>query len=92
MKKRLKEIFSISRNERIGLLCIIVIIGLILIIKCVPNGNVPEQNINQASSLLKDQVDSTTVTNTKKKRAKKKQQPKEVKHLKVSSMEEIKQE
>lgn len=92
MKKRLKEIFSISRNERIGLLCIIVIIGLILIIKCVPSDNVPEQNINQASSLLKDQVDSTTVTNTKKKRAKKKQQPKEVKHLKVSSMEEIKQE
>ena len=92
MKKRLKEIFSISRNERIGLLCIIVIIGIILIIKCVPSDNVPEQNINQASSLLKDQVDSTTITNTKKKRAKKKQQPKEVKHLKVSSMEEIKQE
>ena len=94
MKKRLKEIFSISRNERIGLLCIIVVVGLVLIVKCEPKSETPAPGIDNASALLKENVDSASMIQTKKKRGKKskKQENKDIKHLTTSSMEEVKQE
>lgn len=51
MKKRLNDIFSVSRNERIALICIIIIIAIILTYKAFS----PTEKIEKISKFQTEQ-------------------------------------
>lgn len=94
MKKKLKEIFSVSRNERIGLLFIIAIIGVIIAGKWLSGANEETKTLesDQAVMELANATDSVKTDTVKRKRAKKrKKSNKENTTLTVAHMEEIKQ-
>lgn len=94
MKKKLKEILSISRNERIGMLFIIAIIGAIIAGKWLSGVNEDTKTLesNQAVVELASATDSVKTDTIKRKRAKKrKNNNKENATLTVAHMEEIKQ-
>lgn len=93
MKKKLNEILSVSRNERIGLLCIALIIGTILLGKWLSteNNKVPlSPNSNQAISELSSAIDSAKVDTIKRKKRSKIKEKKDEETLTVSHMKEVK--
>jgi len=74
VKKLLNEIFSISRNERIGLLCLIIIL-LIVIAYTAFSSHIYENTeyIKQTTYNFQASIDSSRIdTITKKKKKKKK--------------------
>lgn len=93
MKNKLKEILSITRNERIGLLCLIVLIGIILLARvlCSDNGSKPlpvsNKNFTELSILEIDSVRIDTIKKKKRKKKKTDTSPKEI--LTISSMKEV---
>ncbi len=95
MKKWLNDIFSITRNERIGLISLIVIIGGILLFKALsPNDNgTPMLNEPIAKELMKSIKEAKTDTIEPKKRGKRKKSTNKTDESKspqsISSLEEM---
>lgn len=91
MKKRLNDIFAITRNERIGLVCIIILIAVTIAIKAFTSdddGN-PIRDYQATETELKAALDSTKVDTLPRKTRKKKKPKveKEIKILTASSLE-----
>ena len=90
--KKLKELFEISRNERIGLICVIVLLIVILLFSFF-SSNEENTNINieQLAPEMHNNIDSVkidTIKLTKRRKSKNNKQEKEnIPILTVSSME-----
>ena len=95
MKKLLNEIFSISRNERIGLLCLIIIL-LIVIAYTAFSSHIYENTeyIKQTKYDFQASIDSSridTITKKKKKKTKLKKSENSKHHtLTATDLEETK--
>lgn len=95
MKKLLNEIFSISRNERIGLLCLIIIL-LIVIAYTAFSSHISENTeyIKQTTYDFQASIDSSridTITKKKKKKTKLKKSENSKHHtLTATDLEETK--
>lgn len=90
--KKLKEFLEISRNERIGLICVIVLVIVIMLFSVFsPNEGKPATNTEQLVTEMHNNIDSIkidTIKLIKKRKSKKKKQEKEkLPTLTVSSME-----
>ena len=94
MKKRLNDIFSISRNERIGLICLALILAIVISYTALSSKkNVSPVLTQQAIENFRIKVDSSqvdTIKNKKrKKRAKNQKSVKKSPTLTASALEEI---
>lgn len=91
MKKRIHDLFAISRNERIGLICFFIVMATIIgIVAFKPQQEKPTANTEQLALELQETLNSSTVDTikTKKRQAK----SKKVKHrtLTVKDLEDTK--
>ena len=90
--KKLKELLEISRNERIGLICVIVLLIVILLFSFF-SSNEENTNINieQLAPVTHNNIDSVkldTIKLTKRRKSKNnKQQKQDIPILTVCSME-----
>ena len=91
MRKRLNDIFSVSRNERIGIICILLIIAIILAVKAfTPDKTVPEPSATAAEAELRTAVESAKIDTLPRKTRKRKTPKKESNRvLTASSLEKV---
>ena len=86
MKKRLNDIFFVSRNERIGLICIIIIIGIILLYQAFkPTGLSNMPILNETEEEFQAHIKSIIIDTVPKEKRKRKKAKRTIKT--VSSLE-----